>query len=124
MAKLPDKKKPRVDEQSSAVDTVITAAENAVNSEEEAVFEVPSVSDEDSTFGENPETAPPSEDEDVVISAPKEIKTKETNVKVAVMADHSCHIGGVPYHFKKGVPVYVPRPVKEILKNAGLLLPL
>lgn len=120
MAKLPDKKKIRMDEQSSAVDSVITAVENAVNSEEDAVFEVP---DEDTAFGENPETAPP-ENENVVISAPKEVKTKDTNVKVAVMADHSCHIGGVPYHFEKGVPVYVPRPVKEILKNAGLLLPL
>lgn len=71
--------------------------------------------------GENPETAPPRKDDVVVITPPPAAVPKPTTVKVATVCDHSCHIGGVPYHFKKGVITPVPEPVKEILRNAGLL---
>lgn len=58
----------------------------------------------------------------VTITAPEtKVSTKATTVKVATVCDHSCHIGGIPYHFVKGVPTSVPEPVKQILKNAGLL---
>lgn len=75
--------------------------------------------------GENPETAPPKEDEDTItVSKPKSVPTKETTVQVATVTDHDCFIGGKAYHFKKGVPTSVPKPVKDILRRAGILMPL
>lgn len=82
-------------------------AENETEKEEVEEKEVPSADNDN--FG-------------VTISAPKPtVATKATTVKVATVCDHSCYIGGKPYHFKKGVPTTVPEPVKQILKNAGLL---
>lgn len=45
----------------------------------------------------------------------------ERNVKVALIKNHSCTIGGVTYHFEKGKQYNVPQSVKTILKQAGLL---
>lgn len=45
-------------------------------------------------------------------------------VRVRTSVDHSCCIGGVRYHFKKGVQKNVPEGVKAILLRANLLMPL
>lgn len=109
------------DDQNGAVDSIIThTAETVSGSDEGSTDEDPDEGDEeDSTDEDN------KKDDDnfgVTIAPPKNpTPTKATTVKVATVCDHSCYIGGKPYHFKKGVPTNVPEPVKQILKNAGLL---
>ena len=127
------------EEQSSALESIMSSAtQNAANAGEEDEVEDdtaeeqesnPDVSEhseeDDGDAGENPETAPPEKTEPVItVSAPQKVPPKPTTVKVATVCDHSCYIGGVPYHFKKGVPTPVPQPVKDILRNAGLLMAL
>lgn len=48
----------------------------------------------------------------------------EKNVKICLKVKHSCHIGGVAYHFEKGKQYNVPASVKSILMQADLLMPL
>ena len=116
------------EDQTDAVTGIIDrATETVAGSEEGADTEESGESDS----GEEPNEESPKQEGDetsgddnfgVTITAPKPtVSTKATTVKVATVCDHSCHIGGKPYHFKKGVPTSVPEPVKQILKNAGLL---
>lgn len=132
------------EEQTDALENLMSSAtQNAAEAaseeeehedEQEDANDAPAVSEhsedknaeEEVDAGENPETAPPAKVEPVItVSAPaKKTPTKATTVKVATVCDHSCFIGGVPYHFKKGVPTSVPEPVKSILRNAGLLMAL
>ena len=126
------------EEQSSALESIMSSAtQNAANAgeedededdtaeEQESNPDVSEHSEDDGDAGENPETAPPEKTEPVItVSAPQKVPPKPTTVKVATVCDHSCYIGGVPYHFKKGVPTPVPQPVKDILRNAGLLMAL
>ena len=126
------------EEQTSALESIMSSAtQNAANAgeedeaeddtaeEQESNPDVSEHSEDDGDTGENPETAPPEKTEPVItVSAPQKVPPKPTTVKVATVCDHSCYIGGVPYHFKKGVPTPVPQPVKDILRNAGLLMAL
>lgn len=116
------------EDQTDAVTGIIDrATETVAGSEEGAETE----ESEETYSGEEPKEESPKQGGDetsgddnfgVTITAPKPtVSTKATTVKVATVCDHSCHIGGKPYHFKKGVPTSVPEPVKQILKNAGLL---
>lgn len=116
------------EDQTDAVTGIIDrATETVAGSEEGAETEESG----ESNSGEEPNEESPKQEGDetsgddnfgVTITAPKPtVSTKATTVKVATVCDHSCHIGGKPYHFKKGVPTSVPEPVKQILKNAGLL---
>lgn len=116
------------EDQTDAVTGIIDrATETVAGSEEGAETE----ESEETNSGEEPNEESPKQEGDetsrddnfgVTITAPKPtVSTKATTVKVATVCDHSCHIGGKPYHFKKGVPTSVPEPVKQILKNAGLL---
>lgn len=116
------------EDQTDAVTGIIDrATETVAGSEEDAGTE----ESEETNSGEEPNEESPKQEGDetsgddnfgVTITAPKPtVSTKATTVKVATVCDHSCHIGGKPYHFKKGVPTSVPEPVKQILKNAGLL---
>ena len=116
------------EDQTGAVTGIIDrATETVAGSEEGAGAEESGEADS----GEEPNEESPKQEDDetsgddnfgVTITAPKPpVSTKATTVKVATVCDHSCHIGGKPYHFKKGVPTSVPEPVKQILKNAGLL---
>lgn len=115
------------DQTDAVTDIIDRATETVAGSEEGADTEESGESDS----GEEPNEESPKQEGDetsgddnfgVTITAPKPIvSTKATTVKVATVCDHSCHIGGKPYHFKKGVPTSVPEPVKQILKNAGLL---
>ena len=138
-ATAPEEEVEETTEQSSALESIMSSAtQNAANAgdeneaEEDADEEQESNSDvsehseeNDGDTGENPETAPPEKTEPVItVSAPQKTPPKPTTVKVATVCDHSCYIGGVPYHFKKGVPTPVPQPVKDILRNAGLLMAL
>lgn len=65
-------------------------------------------------------------DDNAIIVAKPENTTppKSPMVDVATCVDHTCSIGGKRYEFKRGVKTSVPRPIKDILKNAGLLMPL
>lgn len=125
------------EDQTAAVESLLNnAAENAASVEDSADEEEDTSGDEnadsavnedsENEAGENPETAPPEKEDDnaVIVSTPPKATPRDTLVRVATIADHSCYIGGVPYHFKKGVSTNVPKPVKEILRNAGLLMPL
>ena len=116
------------EDQTDAVTGIIDrATETVAGSEDGAETE----ESEETNSGEEPNEESPKQEGDetsgddnfgVTITAPKPaVSTKATTVKVATVCDHSCHIGGKPYHFKKGVPTSVPEPVKQILKNAGLL---
>ena len=116
------------EDQTDAVTGIIDrATETVAGSEEGSETE----ESEETGSGEEPNEESPKQEGDetsgddnfgVTITAPKPtVSTKATTVKVATVCDHSCHIGGKPYHFKKGVPTSVPEPVKQILKNAGLL---
>lgn len=117
------------DDQNGAVDSIIThTAETVSGSNEGSIDEDPDEGDEEDSTDEEKKTDGGEEnkkDDDnfgVTIAPPKNTTpTKATTVKVATVCDHSCYIGGKPYHFKKGVPTNVPEPVKQILKNAGLL---
>lgn len=116
------------DDQNGAVDSIIThTAETVYGSDEGSTDEDPDGGDkEDSTDKEKTDGGEENKKDDdnfgVTIAPPKNpTPTKATTVKVATVCDHSCYIGGKPYHFKKGVPTNVPEPVKQILKNAGLL---
>ena len=109
------------EDQDSAVDSIINHTAETVSSFEGADQEDETEEGSDSTKDGFMNTTPP-DDSGVVVSAPKNtVPTKATTVRVATVCDHSCYIGGKPYHFKKGVPTNVPEPVKQILKNAGLL---
>lgn len=106
--------------QSSTVSTVVDVAQK--NAEEANAEEVKET--EDAPEDENSETAPPAPTNSVppvTVVVPKETVKKEATVKVSLICNHSCTIGGVPYHFTKGKIAYVPEPVKEILRRAGLL---
>lgn len=116
------------EDQTDAVTGIIDRATETVAGSEEGAETGES---EETDSGEEPNEESPKQEGDetsgddnfgVTITAPKPtVSTKATTVKVATVCDHSCHIGGKPYHFKKGVPTSVPEPVKQILKNAGLL---
>lgn len=116
------------EDQTDAVTGIIDRATETVAGSEEGAETGES---EETDSGEEPNEESPKQEDDetsgddnfgVTITAPKPtVSTKATTVKVATVCDHSCHIGGKPYHFKKGVPTSVPEPVKQILKNAGLL---
>ena len=117
------------EDQGDAVDSIINhTAETVSSSDEGSTDEDPNERDEEDSTDEGKKTDGGEEnkkDDDnfgVTIAPPKSTApTKATTVKVATVCDHSCYIGGKPYHFKKGVPTNVPEPVKQILKNAGLL---
>lgn len=120
------------EDQTDAVTGIIDrATETVAGSEEDAETEESEETDSGEEPSEEPNEESPKQEGDetsgddnfgVTITAPKPtVSTKATTVKVATVCDHSCHIGGKPYHFKKGVPTSVPEPVKQILKNAGLL---
>lgn len=111
-----------VEDQGDAVDSIINRTAETVSSvetEDDAEDEKDTESNDSGDELSGGDTN--GDDFGVTISAPKSIKTKTTTVRIATVCDHSCHIGGKPYHFKKGVPTNVPEPVKQILKNAGLL---
>ncbi len=63
------------------------------------------------------------EKEEVIIEH-KEEKPVIKNVKIVLIEDHRCNIGGNWYAFKAGKHYNVPENVKNILKDAGLLAPL
>ena len=110
--------------QEQAVSSVLSTAEESANSNTAAETsdetEITEGESTDEDAGENPETAPP--ENGIVVEEPVyAVPAKEKTVKVALVCDHSCFIGGVGYHFHKGETVSVPEPVKDILKNAGLL---
>lgn len=111
-----------VEDQGDAVDSIINrTAETVSNVETEDDTEDEKETEYNDSGDEPSGGNTTGDDFGVTISAPKSIKTKTTTVRIATVCDHSCHIGGKPYHFKKGVPTNVPEPVKQILKNAGLL---
>lgn len=111
-----------VEDQGDAVDSIINrTAETVSNVETEDDTEDEKETESNDSGDELSGGDTKGDDFGVTISAPKSIKTKTTTVRIATVCDHSCHIGGKPYHFKKGVPTNVPEPVKQILKNAGLL---
>lgn len=76
------------------------------------------------------EVTPEEKTEEVSETAPtvtfedKKSTPIEKNVKVCLKTKHSCHIGGVAYHFEKGKQYNVPASVKSILMQADLLMPL
>lgn len=106
--------------QEQAVSSVLATAEESTNSDTAATETSDETESTDEIAGENPETAPP--ENGIVVEEPVyAVPAKEKTVKVALACDHSCFIGGVSYHFRKGETVSVPEPVKDILKNAGLL---
>lgn len=107
------------DDQNGAVDSIITHTAETVSGSDEGSTD--STDEEKKTDG-GEENKKDDDNFGVTIAPPKNTTpTKATTVKVATVCDHSCYIGGKPYHFKKGVPTNVPEPVKQILKNAGLL---
>ena len=109
--------------QEEAVSSVLATAEESASSDnatEESGETNNTEGESTDDAGENPETAPPENGivvEEPVYAAP----AKEKTVKVATVCDHSCFIGGTCYHFRKGEVTSVPEPIKDILKNAGLL---
>lgn len=111
------------DDQNGAVDSIITrTAETVSGSDEGSTDEDPDGGDEEKKTDGDEDSKKDDDNFGVTIAPPKNpTPTKATTVKVATVCDHSCYIGGKPYHFKKGVPTNVPEPVKQILKNAGLL---
>lgn len=118
------------EKQENALENIVASAEGAA---EKAEQEGSSDSDEEitstdpfsdgSSDPEEVEGKKKDEDNDFITPSIPEVvvPTKETRVKVATTCNHSCHIGGEAYHFVAGVTTYVPRPVKDILKRAGLL---
>lgn len=70
------------------------------------------------------ETVEVKETEPTVTFEDKKSTPIEKNVKVCLKTKHSCHIGGVAYHFEKGKQYNVPQSVKSILMQADLLMPL
>ena len=107
------------DDQNGAVDSIITHTAETVSGSDEGSTD--STDEEKKTDG-GEENKKDDDNFGVTIAPPKNTTpTKATTVKVDTVCDHSCYIGGKPYHFKKGVPTNVPEPVKQILKNAGLL---
>lgn len=103
---------------------------DVLNAAKAATENVQNTEDEEDTEGEPENSVSVKSDSEkpndsgIIISAPKSAPTKATSVDIITVADHSCFIGGIPYHFKKGVKTSVPKPVKDILRNAGLLAPL
>lgn len=105
------------DDQNGAVDSIINHTAETVSGSDEG-----DSTDEEAKTDIGEESKKDDDNFGVTIAPPKNTTpTKATTVKVATVCDHSCYIGGKPYHFKKGVPTNVPEPVKQILKNAGLL---
>lgn len=104
---------------SGVIESAAQTAQTAETDTEREASETITEETEEVDSGENPETAPP--ENGIVMAPPKKSTPKATTVKVATVCDHSCYIGGVPYHFKQGVVTYVPAPVKDILRRAGLL---
>ena len=111
------------DDQNGAVDSIIIrTAETVSGSDEGSTDEDPDEGDKEKKTDGDEGNKKDDDNFGVTIVPPKNpTPTKATTVKVATVCDHSCYIGGKPYHFKKGVPTNVPEPVKQILKNAGLL---
>ena len=88
-----------------------------------AVKEVKEVEDKKEPVDETKE--PKKEDTPTVSFDTKEVRnTIERNVKICPKVNHTCVIGGVPYHLEKGKQVNVPLNVKTILMKADLLMPL
>lgn len=56
----------------------------------------------------------------------KEVEEPKTtgNVRIRMLKDHRCYIGGEHYVLSKGQCYNVPVNVKDVLNNAGLLSPL
>ena len=110
------------EDQGDAVDSIINHTAETVADSTGSEEDSEDDADEGESGETNENTDSKGEDFGVTIAPPKNpTPTKATTVKVATVCDHSCYIGGKPYHFKKGVPTNVPEPVKQILKNAGLL---
>lgn len=95
-----------------------TPAEETPVADNSAVTTPVEKTEEDSKKEEVSETAPTVTFED------KKSTPIEKNVKVCLKTKHSCHIGGVAYHFEKGKQYNVPASVKSILMQADLLMPL
>jgi hypothetical protein len=67
----------------------------------------------------------PKEDTPVVTMVETPVKNApERLVKIKMVKDHSCCIGGVRYHLEAGKVYNVPANVKRILSQANLLKPL
>lgn len=116
------------EDQNAAIEGVMssaTAHAAEVEDDDSETGEKPAVEEHtENEGGENPETAPPPpapKEDEVVVARPKPSTPVATTVKVVTVCDHTCHIGGTLYCFKKGVPTSVPEPVKKILRDAGLL---
>lgn len=127
LAKIKDAEEENVEEgQEEAVSSVLGSAEESVTKDNATTTgdETESAESESTDdAGENPETAPP--ENGIVVEEPVYVvPAKEKTVKVALVCDHTCYIGGVCYHFRKGETTSVPEPIKDILKNAGLLVAL
>lgn len=91
--------------------------------EEEATF-TPETEEvkEEVVVEENVEEKKDSEDDIVVDSASGVTLTaNDKKYKVRLRSNHSCHIGGETYHFKKGETYNVSGDVKRILASADLL---
>lgn len=124
LAKIKDAEEENVEEgQEEAVSSVLGSAEESVTNDNATTTgdETESAEGESTDdAGENPETAPP--ENGIVVEEPVyAVPAKEKTVKVALVCDHTCYIGGTCYHFRKGETTSVPEPIKDILKNAGLL---
>lgn len=147
MAKLPKKKendkndeievvKPttadKAEDESKTLEDVMSVAASAANSvqndTESDVDSENEVPDEEKNNEETTvknDTKETKHDDGITVSKPeKTVAPKSPMVEVATTVDHTCSIGGKRYEFKRGVKTSVPRPIKDILRNAGLLMPL
>lgn len=92
---------------------------------EEAVEENGSISEAPATVGEDVTTDfPETVVEEVEKVADVKVDLAPKMVKVRTSIDHRCNIGGVNYHFEKGIAQNVPTNVKEILLMNNLLMAL
>lgn len=73
------------------------------------------------------ETTEETTEEVVEETSKKPIEEKAIKVELVTIKtnrNHICTIGGETYHFQRGESIEVPENVKDILANAGMLLPL
>lgn len=61
---------------------------------------------------------------DEVVIEKQEDRPVAKNVKIVLIKNHKCSIGGNWYSFTAGKQYIVPENVKTILRDAGLLAPL
>lgn len=99
--------------------------EEVNETEEVKVNETVTIGEEDVDKKESKKAEPKKETVDIKPNTDKPIAEKpQTLKKIKLREDHRCHIGGTNYRFSKGEVYTVPVQVKEILSNAGLLVPL